>query len=80
MTTSRWIEIRYKCSCLDKEAKFQMSERHFDEDILDFMTRVQKYAGFDHRSRSPDCTSTTMEYLKVPVEGDTIGGATGGTA
>lgn len=76
----RWTEIKYKCSCMTAETSIQVPERGKAEDIRDFMNRVQLAIGKDHRERSPLCLATKMEYAKVPVEGDVIGGAVGGTA
>jgi hypothetical protein len=77
---TRWIDIRYKCRCLDVEVSFQMRERQPDEEIVVYMEHVQRAIGVDHTNRSPQCTAAAMEYAKVPVVGDTIGGAEGGTA
>lgn len=76
----RWIEIKYKCRCLKDEVSFQIRERLDDEDIMRYMNHVQHAIGVDHNNRSPLCISTTLEYAKIPVQGEKIGGALGGTA
>lgn len=78
--SEKWTEIRYKCSCIPKEASINVPARDSVEDIMDFMHRVQAALGSDHRRRSPQCRSTTMEYAKIPLVEDVIGGAEGGTA
>lgn len=78
MSARRWIEIRYKCRCLPEEVSFQMRERVQHEEILEFMNHVQQAIAVDHNNRSPLCMAREMEYAKVPVEGDTIGGSKGG--
>lgn len=76
----KWIEVRYKCRCMSQEVRLQVRARDKHEEILDFMEKVQASIGDDHHSRSPLCMATTMEYAKVPVDDDMIGGASGGTA
>ena len=76
----RWIEIKYKCRCMLKERDVLVVARSSGEDILDFMERMQKSIGKDHRQQSPFCQATKMEYAKIPIEDDEIGSAKGGTA
>lgn len=76
----KWTEIEYKCSCMSAAASIHVVPRDQAEDIREFMTRVQAALGADHRRRSPFCAATTVEYAKIPVDGDLIGGAPGGTA
>lgn len=80
MTSRRWTEIWFKCRCMAQEAVVQVRERGPQEDVSEFMVRVQEALTVRHRELSLLCMSTTMEYAKVPVEGDVIGGAKGGTA
>lgn len=66
--------VRYKCSCMQDEGTFEMPARRFNEDISDFMTRMQKWLGEDHSLRSPFCQATKTEYVKIAVpEGRPIG-------
>lgn len=78
----RYLEVMYKCRCMGKEATVLMPERQPDEEIVDFMERVQHKLAADHIVRSPQCKAEAMEYAKVPVDRkrDLIGGAEGGTA
>lgn len=77
----RFIDIKYKCRCMDGEATFQMRERRRTEDIADYMRDVQVALGKDHRQRSPLCVSDKTDYLKIQIEPDgQIGSAKGGTA
>lgn len=62
--------MRYKCTCMEEETAFEMPARHFNEDVSDFMERVQKWLGEDHSLRSPFCRATKMEYLKIPAPTD----------
>jgi hypothetical protein len=62
--------VRYKCRCMAEEVVFDMPARRFNEDIADFMERMQKWLGEDHSQRSPFCRSATTEYVKLPVPED----------
>lgn len=77
---TKWLDIIYKCRCMPKERTIQVRERLDDEDIIDFMHHVQNAIGVDHNNLSPRCNATSMEYAKVPVDGDKVGGTRGGTA
>jgi hypothetical protein len=74
----RWIEIRYKCACLKEEVGFQMRERMADEDLRDYIDRLQQAITVDHNNRSPLCVRDKMEYAKLPISSDRIGGGVGG--
>jgi hypothetical protein len=71
----KMVAIQYKCSCMKEEATFEMPARRFNEDISDFMERMQKWLGQDHSERSPFCRATKTEYVKiaVPESGAPIG-------
>lgn len=61
------IEIKYKCKCCD-ERVVHVPPRLPGEDIADWMNLVVQAALYlDHRTRSPQCTETTMEYAKIPM-------------
>lgn len=62
--------LHYKCTCMKEEVTFEMPARRFNEDVADFMERVQKWLGEDHSQRSPFCRATAVEYLKMPVPED----------
>lgn len=77
----RFVEMIYRCRCMDKEAILQMRERGKREDIVDYMRAVQSELAIDHARRSPLCVAPATEYLKLPIEaGAPIGTARGGTA
>lgn len=76
----RQLEMLAKCKCMKEEFKVHMRERLPDEDIQDYMLRVQRAVDVAHNNLSPRCTSTTLDYLKMPVEGERIGDVAGGTA
>ena len=82
MRVTRWIGIKYKCSCMRQEATLAISERSVVEDISEFMDRVAITVSRDHSTRSPLCVARQMEYAKVPIDAQTgaVGGAEGGTA
>jgi hypothetical protein len=62
--------IRYKCSCMQDEAAFDMPARRFNEDTIDFMGRVTKWLSDVHSQRSPFCRTSKCEYVKIPVPED----------
>lgn len=76
----RFIEIKFKCICMKEEIALHIEERGFGEDIDEFMGRVQSKLSAKHRLVSLLCTSKKMEYVKIPMVGNEIGAATGGTA
>lgn len=78
----RYIEIIYKCRCMDAEATLQMRERRIHEDLADYMQDIQKTLGKDHSQRSPVCVAGYVEYVKIPADDPEapIGTAKGGTA
>ena len=65
---------------MPRERNIWIRARDNDEHILEFMERIQKSIGADHASISSLCRATNMEYAKVPIEGNEIGAAKGGTA
>jgi hypothetical protein len=66
---SRVVEFLYKCSCMPRERAFYVRERLPNESIIDFMDKAVRPAlSIDHRSRSPLCAATRLEYLKMPVD------------
>lgn len=67
------IEVRYKCACMEREGVTVVKERRPDEDVMDFMRRVQEAITSDHRMRSMLCQSVTMEYAKLPAPDSGIG-------
>lgn len=71
---TKMTTILYKCRCMQDEGSFDMPARRFNEDIADFMERMQKWLGEDHNLRSPFCRSGKTEYVKMAVpEGRAIG-------
>ncbi len=78
--TARWIDIPYKCQCMKTEGILRITERDKNEDILEFMERVKEALGEEHHRLSPFCRISKAEYVKIPMGGDVVGGATGGSA
>lgn len=68
------IRIPWRCQCLKQEAVLMVSARGSNEDISVFMKRVQHQLGIAHRAVSPSCGAKTVEYVKIPVNDDVIGG------
>lgn len=63
------IEIKYKCQCMATEVALQLIPRDPARDIVEWMeTIVQPAIGYDHRTRSPRCHRTKMEYAKIPLD------------
>lgn len=79
-TSRRLIEVQYKCACMLKDATFHMVERGVAEDIDDFMLRARQAMSDDHMQRSPFCNADRVEYIKLPIVEDVVGGGKGGTA
>lgn len=61
------LEIFYKCTCMDAEAALSVPCRRPDEDIRDWIAKVQGAIGTHHWTAHPDCRATTMEYAKIPA-------------
>jgi hypothetical protein len=75
---ARWIDVPYKCRCMTAEVAIPVVERNAAENIVDFVTRVQYAVSDDHKKRLPLCAYDTMEYVKIPADGDVVGRAKGG--
>jgi hypothetical protein len=71
--TLSMIEVRYKCACMEREGVTVLRERRPDEDIGDFMHRVQEAITSDHHMRSMLCQAVTMEYAKLPAPDSGVG-------
>lgn len=66
------MEVKLKCKCTDGEIALQVPQRNEDEDIADYMHRLQVFLGNWHSNRQ--CTEAALEYLKMPIiEGKGIG-------
>lgn len=61
------VGVVYKCTCMISEATVQVPFRRDDQDVAAWMEVVTARLAADHRSRSPLCRLTTMEYAKVPA-------------
>lgn len=62
---------KYKCYCMEKEAELTVPDRLPDEDIVHWMETAVGFALYTaHRLRSPNCQSTSVQYLKIPHNGD----------
>lgn len=62
------MRVLYRCKCMDGEAGVEVRNRIEGEDVVYWVEQVVGAAvGADHRSRSPMCPSSTMEYVKIPA-------------
>ena len=58
----------YKCECMNGERTVFVAHRHAGEDIVKWMQNIVTPAVTDdHKIVSPKCKSTTMEYVKLPL-------------
>lgn len=64
------INIQYKCHCMQTEREVTVRERLPNEDIRNWMEYVGIMISGDHQTVSPLCMRTTMEYAKIPWDGD----------
>jgi len=69
------MKITYKCKCQDHERHVSVPDRVPNTDLMKWMNLVQMCIGYDHSTSSPACFTSTVEYAKIPVEGDGIGEA-----
>jgi hypothetical protein len=67
---------------MQDEVTLHMPARSMQEDVIDFVERMQRDIGVDHRKRSPLCMATKLEYAKIPLDKDVdrVGDVSGGTA
>lgn len=62
------VPVIYKCKCMKEEATVNVPFRRADEDIGKWVQGTMGMAIYlDHRTRSPNCRMTAMEYAKLPV-------------
>ena len=66
---SETIEILYKCKCLDAEVKLLVPARRGPaHDVVGWINDiVGARISADHKKRSPACSSTTTEFVKIPT-------------
>lgn len=76
---TNFVEVTFKCACMPKEASTKLPIRRADETLHEWVNGVLG-AGISiaHRLHSPECRSTVMEYVKVPIDDQM--GAIGGHA
>lgn len=62
-----YLEVRYKCVCMETEVAVRLPFRAADRDVVDWMREdVGAAISADHRARSPTCARRTMAYVKIP--------------
>ena len=64
------ITIQYKCWCMKEQVDLQVRERLPNEDIRKWVEYMGLMIAGDHQTHSPLCMRTTMEYAKIPWDGD----------
>lgn len=67
------MKVFYKCGCMAAEAEIDVPARRPLAPLGDWMNCMSFCVSADHTALSPHCKSRTMEYVKVPVEGDGLG-------
>lgn len=64
------INIQYKCYCMQVEREITVRERLPNEDVRRWVEYMGTMISGDHQTVSPLCMQTTMEYAKIPWDGD----------
>lgn len=69
------MKVIYKCTCMPAEVTITVVDRDPARDVVEWMeTIVLVSIGYDHKSRSPNCTAKAMEYAKLEVrDGQPLG-------
>jgi hypothetical protein len=72
------IKVRYSCRvCHLVDAVVEVPARTADdENIIKWMNATIIVIGNDHRRRSPQCRPTQLHDVKIPIQGEIVGGAT----
>ena len=74
--TERRTEIRYKCHCMPEEVSIFVRARTENDNIALWMKTVAIHEiTEDHKRRCPTCSRDTMQYAKILIAQDLIGGA-----
>lgn len=69
--TAKLVECAYKCKCMKEEALVFVPERRADQDVVEWVEKDMGFAIYlHHRTNSPDCRETQMEYAKILVPSD----------
>lgn len=73
MTT---ITIKYSCTlCGLKDIDVTIPARYANDDVVHWMSDVGIYLSEDHAMRSPSCHPTSLQDVKIPMDGaEWIGG------
>lgn len=62
------ILVSYKCTCMQDEGSFLVRDRTAVENAVEWVEGpMAKALGADHRRRSPTCTASKVEYVKIPM-------------
>jgi hypothetical protein len=58
---------------MSAETEIDVPDRRPQTEVIDWMEMVQKNIGFDHHEINPLCRSGACEYVKIPLDGDSVG-------
>lgn len=74
------VTIRYSCyKCGLKRIGLEVNARGADEELMDWMQGLAPQLAKDHSRHSPNCSSTTLDELMLPVN-ESSGGRVGAVA
>ncbi len=62
------VAVRYQCRCMIAEVVVEVPYRGAGQDVVEWVEEVVGGAVTrDHAARSPLCTATATEYVKIPA-------------
>lgn len=68
------MRIAYRCGCMEADREIEVTDRVPGSDIIDWFNGViQPCLTYDHHARNPTCMRTTIDQVKIPVDGNEIG-------
>jgi hypothetical protein len=72
----RFINIRYKCNCMNAPVELKIPERLSNDNVITWMNeQVLTAIRRDHTKNHPQCAADSAEYVSIPANGDYIGHA-----
>lgn len=68
------VTVIYSCSiCGLENSRLEMDARKPEEDIGDWMEKLQLSLGMDHNKKSPFCKAGKLSEVKIPIQGEYVG-------
>jgi hypothetical protein len=62
------MKVIYKCRCMDAERSIDVTARVPEGDLQEWMEGVViNCVAYDHAGHYPNCQSTHMDWLKIPM-------------